>query len=50
MFYKLLFDKHADEYAEKSVIVIMVVIAGVAAFAAFGNKVVELINSATSGL
>jgi hypothetical protein len=48
--YKLVLDKRADEYSEKAVIVIMVVVAGVAAFAAFGNKVVELIGTATGGL
>jgi hypothetical protein len=48
--YKLVLDKRADEYSEKAVIVIMVVVAGVAALAAFGNKVVELIGTATGGL
>lgn len=35
---------------EKAVIVIVVVVAGIAAFAAFGQKIVELINTATGGL
>ena len=43
-------DRQGDEFAQKAVIVILVVIAGIAAFAAFGGKIVSLINQATSGL
>ncbi len=43
-------DRRGDEFAQKAVIVILVVVAGIAAFAAFGGKIVALINQATSGL
>ncbi len=43
-------DKKGDEFAQKAVIVILVVVAGIAAFAAFGNKIVALINQATNGI
>ena len=43
-------DRKGDEFAQKAVIVILVVVAGIAAFAAFGNKIVGLINQATSGI
>lgn len=49
-FYRFLQDRRGDEFAEKAVIVILVVLAGVAAFAAFGQKIVALINAATGGL
>jgi len=45
-----LFDRRGDEFGEKAVILVLVVLAGVAAFAAFGGKVVELINQATAGM
>ena len=48
--YRFLQDRRGDEFAEKAVIVILVVLAGVAAFAAFGQKIVALINAATNGL
>ncbi len=43
-------DKKGDEFAQKDVIVILVVVAGIAAFAAFGGKIVALINQATAGI
>jgi len=43
-------DRRGDEFAQKAVIVILVVVAGIAAFAAFGQKIVSLINQATAGL
>jgi hypothetical protein len=43
-------DRRGDEFAQKAVIVILVVVAGIAAFAAFGQKIVGLINEATGGL
>ncbi len=42
--------KHGDDYGEKAVILVLVVLAGVGAFAMFGGKVVELITSAASGI
>ncbi len=48
--YRFLRDRKGDEFAQKAVIVILVVVAGIAAFAAFGNKIVGLINQATSGM
>jgi Flp pilus assembly pilin Flp len=48
--YRFLHDRKGDEFAEKAVIVILVVVAGIAAFAAFGQKILSLINSATAGL
>ncbi len=48
--YRFLRDRRGDEFAQKAVIVILVVVAGIAAFAAFGNKIVGLINQATSGM
>jgi len=47
---KLILDKRGDDYGEKAVILVLVVLAGVAAFAAFGNKVVELIQQAAAGI
>jgi hypothetical protein len=46
----LLLDRHGDDYGEKAVILVLVVLGGVAAFAAFGGKVVELISQATAGI
>ena len=43
-------DRRGDDYGEKAVILVLVVLAGVAAFSLFGNKVVELINQASSGI
>jgi len=48
--YRFLQDRRGDEFAEKAVIVILVVVAGIGAFAAFGQKILALINQATGGL
>ncbi len=49
-FIQFVADKKGDEFAQKAVIVILVVVAGIAAFAAFGGKIVALINEATAGM
>lgn len=49
-FMKLIFDQRGDDYGEKAVILVLVVLGGVAAFAAFGGKIVDLIGQATSGI
>jgi hypothetical protein len=46
----LTLDRRGDDYGEKAVILVLVVLGGVAAFAAFGGKIVDLINQATSGI
>ncbi len=48
--HRFVHDRRGDEFAQKAVIVILVVVAGIAAFAAFGQKIVGLINQATAGL
>ena len=50
IFYRFLHNRKGDEFAQKAVIVILVVVAGIAAFAAFGQKIVALINQATGGI
>jgi len=47
---RLMFDRRGDDYGEKAVILVLVVLGGVAAFAAFGGKIVDLIGQATSGI
>ena len=47
---RLIFDRHGDDYGEKAVILVLVVLGGVAAFAAFGGKIVDLIGQATTGI
>ncbi|CAG0974596.1 hypothetical protein ANAEL_01369 [Anaerolineales bacterium] len=49
-FWNLLLDRRGDDYGEKAVILVLVVLGGVAAFAAFGGKVTDLIGQATSGI
>lgn len=49
-FPSLLACRRGDDYGEKAVILVLVVLGGVAAFAAFGGRVVELINQATAGM
>lgn len=46
----LMLNKRGDDYGEKAVILVLVVLGGVAAFAAFGGKVVEMITQATGGM
>jgi len=50
VFYRFLRDRRGDEFAQKAVIVILVVVAGIAAFAAFGQRIVQLIQQATNGI
>jgi len=45
-----LFSKRGDDYGEKAVILVLVVLGGVGAFAAFGGKITEMINQATGGM
>jgi len=47
---RLIFNRRGDDYGEKAVILVLVVLGGVAAFAAFGGKIVDLIGQATSGI
>jgi len=47
---QLISDSQGDDYGEKAVILVLVVLGGVAAFAAFGGKIVDLISQATSGI
>jgi hypothetical protein len=49
-FWTLFLDRRGDDYGEKAVILVLVVLGGVAAFAAFGSKIVDLIGQATSGI
>ncbi len=49
-FKNLILSKRGDDYGEKAVILVLVVLAGVGAFAMFGGKVVELITNAASGI
>lgn len=49
-FNRLMRDRRGDDYGEKAVILVLVVLGGVAAFAAFGGKIVDLIGQATSGI
>lgn len=49
-FAALLLDRSGDDYGEKAVILVLVVLGGVAAFAAFGGKVANLIDQATAGI
>ena len=49
-FATLLLDRSGDDYGEKAVILVLVVLGGVAAFAAFGGKVANLIDQATAGI
>jgi hypothetical protein len=49
-FWDLLLDRRGDDYGEKAVILVLVVLGGVAAFSAFGGKVSDLIGQATTGI
>ena len=48
--WSLILAQRGDDYGEKAVILVLVVLGGVAAFAAFGGKIVDLIGQATSGI
>jgi hypothetical protein len=47
---RIFFDCHGDDYGEKAVILVLVVLGGVVAFAAFGGRIVDLIGQATTGI
>ena len=47
---RMLFDRRGDDYGEKAVILVLVVLGGVVAFAAFGGRIVDLIGQATTGI
>ena len=47
---RMLFDRRGDDYGEKAVILVLVVLGGVVAFAAFGDRIVDLIGQATTGI
>jgi hypothetical protein len=49
-FWSLFFSRRGDDYAEKAVILVAVVLGGVAAFAALGGKITDLIGQATTGI
>ena len=49
-FIKVLLDDSGDDFGENAVILVLVVLAGVAAFAAFGQSVVDKIMQAASGI
>ncbi len=48
--FTLLLDDSGDDFGEKAVILVLVVLAGVAAFSAFGQSVVDKINQAAAGI
>lgn len=53
MFYKLLslvLDERGDDYGEKAVILGLVVLVGIGAWAAFGQRVVQMIQQVTAGM
>jgi Flp pilus assembly pilin Flp len=47
---RFLHDRRGDDFAEKAVIIVVVVLACVAVFIAFGQKIVSMINSAIAGM
>jgi Flp pilus assembly pilin Flp len=47
---RFLHDRRGDDFAEKAVIIVVVVLACVAVFIAFGQKIVSMINSAITGM
>jgi len=49
-FWNLLLERRGDDYGEKAVILVLVVLGGVAAFSAFGGKITDLIGQATTGI
>ncbi|MGA7194448.1 MAG: hypothetical protein WBW94_12535 [Anaerolineales bacterium] len=48
--FNMITDRRGDDYGEKAVILVLVVLAGVAAFSLFGNKIVALIDQASAGI
>ena len=49
-FRRIFLDRRGDDYGEKAVILVLVVLGGVVAFAAFGGRIVDLIGQATTGI
>ena len=49
-FSSMLFDKRADEFGEKAVVIVLVVLGGLAAFAAFGSAVSGRITEAAGAI
>lgn len=49
-FRSLLHDRKGDEFAQKAVILILIVIAGVGAIGVLGSRIVALLNQAASGI
>ena len=47
---RFLHDRRGDDFAEKAVIIVVVVLACVAVFIAFGQKIVSMINLAIAGM
>ena len=47
---RFLHDRRGDDFAEKAVIIVVVVLAGVAVFMAFGQKIVSMVNSVIAGM
>lgn len=49
-FASMLVDKRADEFGEKAVVIVLVVLGGLAAFAAFGSAVSGKITEAAGAI
>lgn len=49
-FHEMLMDRRGDDYAEKAVILVVMVLLGVAAFSGLGARIVEMIGQTTSGI
>lgn len=49
-FLQVLLDDSGDDFGEKAVILVLVVLAGVAAFSAFGQSVVDKVMQAAAGI
>jgi len=47
---KFWYGRQGDEYAQKAVIVTLIVLAGVAAVGLLGSRIVELLNTAAAGI
>jgi Flp pilus assembly pilin Flp len=47
---RFLHDRRGDDFAEKAVIIVVVVLACVAVFIAFGQKIVSMVNSVIAGM
>jgi Flp pilus assembly pilin Flp len=47
---RFLHDRRGDDFAEKAVIIVVIVLAGVAVFVAFGQKIVSMVNTVIAGM